>query len=33
MYRMKNKGVSAHFLWVRAHVGMEGNEQVDILAK
>ena len=33
MYRMENKGVPTCFLWVPAHVGVEGNEQVDILAK
>ena len=33
MYRMENKGLPTCFLWVPAHVGVEGNEQVDILAK
>ena len=33
MYRMENKGVPTCFLWVPAHVSVEGNEQVDILAK
>ncbi len=30
---MENKGVSTRFLWVPAHVGVEGNEQVGIQAK
>lgn len=30
---MEIKGVSVCFLWVPAHVGVEGNEHVDILAK
>ncbi len=30
---MENKGISTRFLWVPAHVSVEGNEQVDILAK
>lgn len=33
MYRMEMNGVSTCFLWVPAHVGVEGIDQVDILAK
>lgn len=33
LYRMELKGLSTCFLWVPAHVGVEGNEQVDMLAK
>jgi len=33
LYRMELKGLSTCFLWVPAHVGVEGNEQVDKLAK
>ena len=33
IYRLHNKGVDVSFLWVPAHVGVEGNEEADILAK
>ncbi len=30
MYRTESKGITPRFLWAPAHVGVEGNEQVDI---
>lgn len=33
MYNIKVMGISTRFFWVPAHVGVEGNEKVDILAK
>ena len=30
---LHNKGVDVSFLWVPAHMGVEGNEEADILAK
>ena len=33
IYRLHNKGVDVSFLWVPAHVGVEGNEEADIFAK
>jgi len=30
---MKVLGISPHFIWVLAHVGVKGNEKVDIMAK
>jgi hypothetical protein len=33
MYRLQMKGIFTCFIWVPAHVGGKGNEQVDILAK
>lgn len=27
------KGMKIHFIWVRGHIGVEGNEIVDVLAK
>ena len=33
MYRLQMKGIFTRFIWVPAHVGVKGNEQVDILAK
>ena len=33
MYRLQMKGIFTRFIWVPAHVGGKGNEQVDILAK
>ncbi len=32
-YNIKVMGISTRFIWVSAHVGVEGNEKVDILAK
>ena len=31
--RLGNRGTSTCFMWVPAHVGVDGNEQADILAK
>lgn len=33
LYKIQIKGIATSFIWVPAHVGVEGNEQVDILAK
>ncbi len=33
LYRMHRRGLKVSFIWVPAHVGLEGNEVVDILAK
>ena len=33
MYRIEQVGESVGFMWVPAHVGIEGNEQVDGAAK
>ena len=33
LYRVKQMGIFVMFLWVPAHVGVEGNEEVDIIAK
>ena len=33
MFRLQMKGIFTRFIWVPAHVGVKGNEQVDILAK
>ena len=27
------KGMKIHFIWVRGHIGVKGNEIVDVLAK
>ncbi len=33
MYNMKDMGIFTGFIWVPVHVGVEGNQKVDILAK
>ena len=33
LHIMHNKDMNVCFVWVPAHVGVEGNEDVDILAK
>ncbi len=33
MYNIKVMGISARFIWVPAHVGVDGIEKVAILAK
>jgi ribonuclease HI len=33
IYRINQMGVSVEFVWIPAHVGIEGNEEVDKLAK
>ncbi|KAI2650690.1 Gag-Pol polyprotein [Labeo rohita] len=33
IYRINHMGVSVEFVWIPAHVGIEGNEEVDKLAK
>ncbi|XP_061925778.1 uncharacterized protein LOC133664840 [Entelurus aequoreus] len=33
LHRMNKRGLAVCFIWVPAHVGIEGNEGVDILAK
>jgi ribonuclease HI len=33
LYRVKQMGILVMFLWVPAHVGVEGNEKVEIIAK
>ena len=33
LYRIHKRGLTVCFIWVPAHVGIEGNEGVDIVAK
>ena len=33
LFQLELGGIATHFLWVPAHAGVEGNEQVDKLAK
>ena len=33
MFRVKEMGIFVMFLWVPAHVGVEGNEEVDVISK
>lgn len=33
VYRLEMTGINVGFLWVPAHVGVEGNETADSLAK
>lgn len=33
LYRLKNEGILVRFVWVPAHVGIQGNEMVDQMAK
>lgn len=33
LYRIKHRGIEVVFLWVPAHVGVDGNEQADKFAK
>lgn len=33
LFQLHSKGVCVQFVWVPAHVGIDGNEEVDILAK
>jgi len=30
--RLPDKGLNVRFVWVPAHVGVKGNEEVDMLA-
>ncbi len=33
LYRIIEVGVDVQFLWIPAHMGIQGNETIDILAK
>ncbi len=33
LFRIRQLGIMVYFLWLPAHTGVEGNEEVDCLAK